>query len=180
MAQSSIVLTHGFTKQQLLDQLRIVATDPEFSIRRLTAWLRGQAGGTFSQNLVLRLNIGAVAGSAVLTVSSTGSVNNETMVLAGVTFTAKTSGATGNQFNISATPTTQAANMVAAFNASADLAGIVTASNVAGVITLTAVVPGIVGNALVVTESLTNVAVTTSFATAATGVDGTIYTLDLT
>ncbi len=69
--------------------------------------------------------------------------------------------------------------MVAAFNASSDLTGIVTAANVAGVITLTASVPGTVGNALVVTESLTNVAVTTSFATSAAGSNGTVYTLSL-
>jgi len=123
---------------------------------------------------------GAVQNTATLTVSSTGSSNDETMVLCGVTFTAKTSGATGNQFNISTTPTTQAANMVAAFNASADLTGIVTAANVAGVVTITAVLPGKFGNALVVTESLTNVALTTSFATAAAGSNGTIYSFDLT
>lgn len=122
---------------------------------------------------------GAVAGTAVLTVSAGGSSDAETMVLCGVTFTAKTSGATGNQFNVSATATTQAAAMVASFNASTNLTGIVTAANVAGVITITAAVPGAVGNALVVTESLTNVAVTTSFATAATGSNGTIYTVDL-
>lgn len=122
---------------------------------------------------------GAAAGTAVLTVSSTGSSNNDTGVVAGVTFTAKTSGATGNQFNISSTPGTQAANMVAAFNASASLVGLVTAANVAGVITLTASVPGAIGNLLVTTSAWTNVAVTTSFATAATGSNGTLYTVDL-
>lgn len=151
--------------------------DARTNIQTLLDYLTGLAGG--SRSATITANSGAVRGTAVLTVSAGGSVNAETMVLAGVTFTAVTSGATGNQFNISATAATQAASMVSAFNASADLAGIVSSSNVLGVITLTADVPGKLGNALVVTESLTNVAVTTSFATAATGTEGTEYTLDL-
>lgn len=143
----------------------------------LINYLKGINSGARSG--ALTIYNGSVQGTAVLTVSAGGSSNDETMSLCGVTFTAKTSGATGNQFNISATAATQAANMVAAFNASSNLTGICTASNVAGVITITATVPGKLGNALVVTESLTNVAVTTSFATAATGSNGTIYTADL-
>lgn len=133
----------------------------------------GDSCGTFS------FYTGAAKGTAVVTVSAGGSMADETMVVCGVTFTAKASGATGNQFNISATAATQATNMVTAFNASTDLTGIVTAANALGVITLSAAVPGKIGNALVVTESLTNVAVTTSFASAATGSNGTIYTVDL-
>lgn len=121
---------------------------------------------------------GAVKNTAVVTVTGAAS-NDETMVVCGVTFTAKTSGATGNQFNLNATPTTQATNMVTAFNASADLTGIVTASNVAGVITLTSAVPGALGNALVVTEALSNCTVTTTFATSDDGSNGTIYTFNL-
>ena len=140
-------------------------------IHYLTAINGGLKSGTTT------LYTGAVQGTAVLTVTAA-AVNNETMVVCGVTFTAKTSGAVGNEFNLNATPTTQATNMVTAFNASPDLTGIVTAANVAGVITLTAALAGKVGNALVVTESLTGTVVTTSFATAATGTNGTIYTLD--
>lgn len=123
----------------------------------------------------LAFKVGAVQSTATLTVSSTGSVNNETCVIANVTFTAKTSGATGNQFNISATPATQAANMAAAINASANLTGIVTAAAVLGVVTLTAVVPGLLGNGLQISEALTNVALV-SFAS---GDDGTAYNISL-
>jgi len=150
---------------------------PHEGLQGFINYLKGIQGGSRSGSL--SLYTGAVQNTAVLTVSAGGSVADETMVLCGVTFTAKDGTATGNQFNISATAATQAASMVAFFNASADLTGIVTASNVLGVITITATVPGLVGNALVVTESLTNVAVTTSFATSADGSNGTIYTLDL-
>jgi hypothetical protein len=149
---------------------------PHQGITGLINYLKAIQGGIRSGSITLYA--GSVQNTAVITVTGAAS-NDETMVVCGVTFTAKTSGATGNEFNLSATPTTQATNMVTAFNASSDLTGIVTASNVAGVITLTAVVPGKVGNALVVTESLSNCTVTTTFATSAAGSNGDIYTFDL-
>lgn len=114
------------------------------------------AASSSAPSIAVSVDGQATAASGTLTVSSTGSANNETCVVAGVTFTAKTSGATGNQFNISATPTTQAANMVAAFNASASLTGIVTAANVAGVVTITAAAKGKVGNGIAISSALTN------------------------
>jgi len=65
--------------------------------------------------------------------------------------------------------------MAAAFNASANLAGIVTASSLQGVVTITSVLPGLVGNGLVASDALANVA-TVSFAG---GSNGTQYVIDL-
>ena len=91
---------------------------------------------------------GPVAATSTWTFSSTGPTNNETCTVANVTFTAKTSGATGNQFNISATPATVAANFAAAINGSTSLKGAVTASASSGVVTLTSAVPGLIGNGI--------------------------------
>lgn len=184
MSYQTIILNVPDTKASFASFLNIsTGTTPgaHEGLQGLINYLRAIEGGVKSGSVTLYN--GAVQNTAVLTVSTGGSSNDETMVVCGVTFTAKTSGATGNQFNISATAVTQATNMVTAFNASADLLGIVTASNVAGtsaVVTLTATVPGKFGNALVVTESMTNLAVTTSFATSALGANGDIYTFDLT
>lgn len=104
---------------------------------------------------------GMVQASA--TITSTGSaVNNETMSLANVTLTAKTSGAVAanGEFNISATPTLQAASIAAAINAVPGLSGLVTATAALGVVTVTTVKPGKAGNGLQMSESLTNVTVT--------------------
>lgn len=95
----------------------------------------------------------------VATLTSTGTAsNNETFVLNDKTFTAKTSGAVAAnaEFDISGTPTTQAANIVAAINAVADtrVNGVVTAFNVAGVVYIYALVNENKG--LYLTESLTN------------------------
>lgn len=136
-------------------------------------YIGGLCGGNYMA--LLSFNVGAVQATATLTVSAGGSSNSETCLIGNVTFTAVTSGATGNQFNISATAATQAASMAAAFNASADLAGKVTASSALGVVTLTSVVPGVAGNALQISEGLTNVALSAF----ANGSDGTAYAVDL-
>ena len=133
-------------------------------------YLAGVNGGQFQATIYVY--VGAVQATATLT--STGSASNgETFSLCNVTFTAKTSGATGNQFNISGTPGTQAANIAAAINGSADLNGIVTATALAGVVTVAAVIPGLLGNGLQISESLTNVTATAF----AGGADGDTLTI---
>jgi len=113
--------------------------------------------------------VGAVQASGLLTVSAGGSSAAETCVILNVTFTARASAPAANEFVISATAATQAANMAAAINASADLAGKVTATSLLGVVTITAVSPGLAGNGLQLSEALANVALTAF----ASGVDGT-------
>jgi hypothetical protein len=136
-------------------------------------YIAGVTGGQY--NASLTFYTGSVQASGTITVAAGGSANNQTMTICGVTFTAKTSGATGNQFNISATAATQAANMVAAINASANLSGIVVASRVGAVVTLTAVVPGVIGNGLVMANvDLANVTVV-SFVS---GSNGTTFVIN--
>lgn len=140
------------------------------SLEQYFAMLQGGLQSTTS----LKVLVGAVQAAGTFTFSSTGPANDETCIVAGVTFTAKTSGATGNQFNISATPATVASNFAAAVNASSSLSGIVTASALLGVVTLTAVVPGLVGNGLYCSAgTLSNTVVVTP----AGGSDGTEYSL---
>lgn len=126
------------------------------------------------QAAVLTINVGAVQATA--TITSTGiAVANETMTVLNETLTAKASGAVAadGEFNISATVATQAANIAAAINAVADLQGKVTASSLSGVVTVKAVVPGIVGNGLQISDSLTNV----THAHFSGGSDGTAFLL---
>jgi hypothetical protein len=134
-------------------------------------YISGVCGGNYSAKFTFYT--GAVQATGLIT--STGAATaGETMVVAGVTFTARASGATGNEYNLSATVGTQAANMAAAINASTNLAGIVTATSALGVVTLTAVVPGVMGNGLSLSDATTNVAVTAF----ASGTNGTSYVID--
>lgn len=119
----------------------------------------------------------ATAASGTLTVATGGSAADETCSIAGVTFTAKASGATGNQFNVSATAATQATNMATAINASASLTGIVTASASAGVVTITAAQKGKVGNGIAISAgTLANVTASGALLTAGAA-DSTAITL---
>lgn len=139
-----------------------VAADGEFDL--------SATPGTQATNLAAAIN--AVADTAIsgvvtaevfttyvatLTMTAT-AVADETFVLNGKTFTAKASGAVAAdaEFDISATPTTQAASIVATINAVADtrVNGVVTAFNVAGVVYIYALVNENKG--LYLTESLTD------------------------
>ena len=100
----------------------------------------------------------ATAASGTLTVATGGSTAAQTCSIAGVTFTAKASGATGNEFNVSATAATQATNMANAINASSSLTGIVTASAASGVVRITAATKGLMGNGIAISAgTLANV-----------------------
>lgn len=130
---------------------------------------------TRNNTATVLIQVGAVQATGSVIFSGAPS-NNETVTIGNVVFTAKTSGATGNQFNISGSTVT-ATNLAAAINASASMAGICTASIVvAGTVILTAVVAGLSGNALALSEALSN-ATATAFSG---GTAGTQTTLSLT
>lgn len=123
------------------------------------------------------VKVGAVQASGTITSAGTAG-NNETMTLAGQTLTAKSSGAVpaDGEFNVSATPATQATNIALAINSMPELEGIVTATALLGVVTVTVVTPGLIGNGIVMVDvNLANVTVVGMSG----GADGTTYTLDL-
>lgn len=145
------------------------------AMNNLANFVSGVAGGAYMASSVVK--VGAVAATGSIT--STGTATDaQTMTICGQTLTAKTSGAVpaDGEFNVSATVGTQAANIAAAINAVPELVGVCSATALAGVVTVTAAVPGLIGNGLVMVDvDLGNVTV----AGFANGSDGTSYTLDL-
>lgn len=110
---------------------------------------------------------------ATLVITFTGlPSNNEAITIAGVTFTAKTSGATGNQFNIGADATATATALKNAINASTTsvvsptmfvacpLQNAVNATSSAGVVTVYTRISGSEWNSVTETENLTNCTIT--------------------
>jgi hypothetical protein len=95
---------------------------------------------------VVQTKVNAVKASGTITFSS--HANTNTTTINGITFTAVTSGATGNQYNIGADDTETAANAAAAYNANATLDGMIIATSDAEVVTITSLIPGEIGNAL--------------------------------
>lgn len=130
------------------------------------AWSAIDTIASFLQTQALGRGVNIVytdtAVQATATVTFTGDPSaGETMLLANVTLTARASGAIANEFNISAGNVTQtAANLAAAINASSNLTGIVSATSSLGVVTVTSLVAGNVGNGLQISESLSNTTAT--------------------
>lgn len=151
---------------------RLINTDGRSSFNRFGDYLHAIAGGPYAGSAVV--TEGAVNAYGLIT--STGSATNgQQMTVANTTLTAKTSGANpaAGEFNISGTVATQAANIAAAINAVSALSGVVTATSALGVVTVTAVAPGSIGNGLELSAgNLSNVTVTAF----ANGANGTVYT----
>lgn len=169
--KTRLVLTDPNRDATALASIINLAQGDNHAARALAEYLKGVAGGVNRSEIVV--NLGAVQASGSVTFTGAPS-NDETLSIANVTFTAKTSGASGNEFNIDGTNNT-AANLAAAINASSDLSKIVSASAASGVVTLTAHVPGKAGNAIELSESLSNATVTAF----TNGAEGTETVLDL-
>lgn len=122
-----------------------------------------------AQVAYLKVSHSSVQASA--TITSTGAaVAAETITVANVELTAVASGAdpAAGEWNVSATPATQAASIALAINSYAPLSGIAQATSALGVVTVLAVQPGKSGNGLQISEAATNVAVT-AFASGSDG-----------
>ena len=145
----------------------------------------GYQAGVNLANFIQAVSSGQTIGeinAAAGAVAATGAVvftdnpsNDETVTIANVVFTAKTSGATGNQWNIGVSATANATALAAAINASSDLTGVVVATSSVGTVTLTAVTSGKIGNGLAIAEALSNATVTAFTG----GTNGTLYELNI-
>lgn len=155
MSFHKLIVSNEENATQTGAQLAQVAGDPQGSLLRLINYLEKVVAGV--RHAYIKTQVGAVQAAATLTLTGL-PVADETFVLNGVTFTAKASGATGNEFNIGANATLTAAAIAAAINASvtAKVASYVVASSLAGVVTVTAVSPGLSANLFTLAETLTN------------------------
>jgi phage tail sheath gpL-like len=114
-------------------------------LRKIETMFGRFALGAFASNVAVCPTVVAATG----TVTIAAMVATDTVTTNGTAFTAVVSGATANQFNIGGSDTITATNLAASINASVTttIKGVVSATALATVVTLTAVVPGNVGNA---------------------------------
>ena len=101
----------------------------------------------------VELTPSAVAASGTVTAASAQAA--DTVTVAGVAFTAVSGSPTGNQFDISGSDTAAAASLASAINASATagINGVVSATSSGAVVTVTAKVPGLIGNGITLASS---------------------------
>jgi hypothetical protein len=143
------------TTGQINELLQLDTTSYQGSLSRLIEYfeqLRSRA-----RNAYMKTHRAAVRAVATLTLTGLPTAA-DTFTLNGVTFTARASGAVANEFNIGADATATAAAIAAAINASvtAKVSGYVTATSALGVVTITLVEPGLVGNLASLSESMNN------------------------
>jgi phage tail sheath gpL-like len=165
---NNIKLTCDLTSADATEKL--YSPDGKICLNKLQTYLSSLAGGIESATMELVLAAGVASGTVTLANVSV----SDTVTIGGVVFTAVASGATGNQFNQGGTDTADAASLVTAVNANTTLDGLILASNVAGVVTFTALEPGELGNVVTLASSNgTRLAV--SGAVLAGGTNGTEY-----
>lgn len=171
--QTSITITHANEAQQtIVDKLLKQASKPREQFAALRNFFHAIAGGDRLAKVVVQVNSGdAVAAHGTITFSSfTGA---DTFTIGSETFTCENSGASGNnQFNKGGTDTLSAAAAVLKINAHPNLSQTVTATSLAGVITVTSKVPGLIGNYINIAISAHG---SVSAAVLASGVDATTY-----
>jgi phage tail sheath gpL-like len=141
-------------------------------MRKCSDHLGRGAQGAMSCNLSLALN--PVAALATVTASGNGTAN-DTLTIGNVVITIVASGATGNQVNVgtAGTGVDLAASIAALVNSSSSFAGICTASAASGVITLTAAIPGTIGNGMALAKSSSALALTHLWGASVAGSEGT-------
>jgi hypothetical protein len=180
MAFNRVVINSALPASQLAKYIRPQVKNSRASIRRIGDLLFGFAKGALKFTSV-ELCTGAVRAVGTITFTDQ-PVAAETLIVGGITFTARASGAVANEWNLTSGGTAaadaagNAASVAALINDHATLGACMTAVQVLGVVTVTIDVPGVLGNTVVIAEGaggLTNATVSTF----ATGSEGTKTTL---
>lgn len=119
---------------------------------RLSDLLRRIAGGNMKANLTVQSGASSpVAASGTITLASVAA--DDTVVIGGVTLTAKASPSGESQFSQAGTNTQDAASLAAKINAHSTLSLLVSATSSGAVVTVTALQKGVVGNRIAMSQT---------------------------
>jgi hypothetical protein len=143
------------------DVTPLISGEKRQSMLNLAALCRSMASGTDAGgDWTVNCRNTAVAAAGVITFAGL-PVADETVTLCNVAFTAKASASTAAEFTIGASANATAVNLAAKINAHTTVSKYVSAAVTdTGVITCTALVPGVAGNAFALSEAATNTTVT--------------------
>ena len=175
MSLTRIVINTPDSATSVKNHLNPQATSKTQSKLNLGNWFQGMSMGTYPDATEVQLATGAVKASGTGTFTGAATAD-QTMTIAGVTFTAKASpDETDHEYLVSATVALGAASLKRAINLATDLVGVVTAESSSGVVTISAAVPGAIGNQIpTVDVNASNF--TFAQAVLASGSNGTVVT----
>lgn len=169
-SQIEMTLSIPVSEATFQARVRPMNSDARRSFNGLGNYMSALAGDPYIG--YMRMITGAVVASGLITFTGR-PVADETLSVLNTTLTAKDSGANGTtQFNTAVSNTTTATNLAACINANTTLNKQVVATSALGVVTITSLIPGTIGNGLQLSEAMTTTAATAFSG----GVNGTIYT----
>ena len=173
MSQARIDLSVPVSEATLNGWLRLVPGFSPESLGRISSYFAGISGGAFAGRAIVTTGVVNATGLIISTGIASAA---ETVTVANIVLTAVASGAVpaNGEWNVSGTVAVQAASIALAINSIPTLIGVVTATSALGVVTVTAVAPGAMGNGLQLSEAATNVTVT-AFANGDDGSSVTVY-----
>lgn len=132
------------------------SSDPKGEARRLSHLFKRFTAGLANGKFQVNVDASVAKASGTLTCASVSDA--DTCVIGGVTLTAKTSPSGQSQWLRGVSDSADAAALVACVNAHTSLAGMVTASNLAGVVTVSAFASGAIGNGISLVGTATRMA----------------------
>jgi phage tail sheath gpL-like len=164
--RTMITITHGNISQYDIERLLLAETNNRFAAgHKLMSFVRSLMSG----NRPAKVQIGAGAVQATGTVTLVSFVANDTVTINGVVLTGKASPATEAEFACGVSDTADAAALAAAINVHSTLSLILSATSALGVVTITALKPGLLGNCVTLAISAHG---SVSAARMASGTDG--------
>lgn len=174
-AITELEITHPQSKTEMQSLIRYTGTSKQVVINSLINYLKALKSGGRIAKFDLQVGQGAqVAASGTFTFTDVPTAG-ETCTVAGQTLTAVANASTpasGLQFRVGTTKQSTVTNLTEVINAHATIADFLTAVGTnSAVVTITSDVKGTVGNAIGLTEGLTNCAVSGALFTG--GVDKT-------
>ena len=166
---SSVVVTIETEKSQSQAgyDLKLGADKDRENVKALENWVRGISGGNHRAKVSIQTGANApVAASATATLASCVS---DTITIGGITFTGTGSPTTELHFETDGDDTADAAALAAAINAHSTLSKVVSASSAAAVVTISCLIPGVIGNFITLSETGTTITVSAAALAGGTG-----------
>jgi phage tail sheath gpL-like len=130
------------------------ASSRQKSLSNASSLLSGLASGSVNGKVDVHYNAtNGVAAAATITITHANVTNNDTTTICNTVITAATSGNGTTSWTIGADATADATALKNCINANTTLNKIVVATSAAGVVTITSVVKGLIGNGLALATS---------------------------